>query len=52
MSDIDINNYIDSIINDSVNTIYKKIFYNTKITVCDKCLTAACWDGEFMCKES
>ena len=22
------------------------------ITVCDKCLTAACWQGEYMCWES
>lgn len=23
-----------------------------KVTVCDKCLQAACWAGEFMCQES
>lgn len=22
------------------------------ITVCDKCLTATCWHGEFMCDQS
>ena len=25
---------------------------NEKITVCDKCLTAACWYGIFMCDEA
>lgn len=25
---------------------------NTKVLVCDKCLTASCWHGEFMCQES
>lgn len=24
----------------------------TKVTVCDKCLTASCWHGIFMCNES
>ena len=23
-----------------------------KVTVCDKCETASCWYGEFMCQES
>jgi epoxyqueuosine reductase QueG len=22
------------------------------ITVCDKCLTASCWHGKFMCQQS
>lgn len=22
------------------------------VTVCDQCLTAACWHGEFMCQQS
>jgi len=26
--------------------------WNRKVTVCDKCLTAACWQGEFMCDEA
>ena len=25
---------------------------NDKITVCDKCFTASCWMGIFMCEES
>ena len=25
---------------------------NRVITVCDACLTASCWHGEFMCEES
>lgn len=26
--------------------------YNPTITVCDACLRACCWQGEFMCDES
>jgi len=25
---------------------------NQKVTVCDKCLMASCWQGIFMCQES
>ncbi len=25
---------------------------DAKVLVCDKCLTAACWYGEFMCDEN
>lgn len=25
---------------------------NKKIIVCDKCLMACCWHGEFMCEEA
>lgn len=25
---------------------------NNLITVCDKCFTASCWQGRFMCQES
>lgn len=31
---------------------YKPKPYNPKITVCDKCLKAACWQGVFMCDDS
>lgn len=26
--------------------------YNPKITVCDKCFRACCWQGEFMCDDA
>ena len=26
--------------------------YNPRITVCSACLSAACWQGEFMCDDS
>jgi hypothetical protein len=28
------------------------MIYDPTITVCSKCLNAACWQGEFMCWES
>jgi hypothetical protein len=24
----------------------------TRVTVCDKCLQASCWHGEFMCNDA
>ena len=28
------------------------IWLNEMITVCDKCFTASCWQGIYMCQES
>jgi len=28
------------------------IDYTRKVTVCDNCLQASCWQGEFMCEEA
>ena len=30
----------------------KECFENKLIEVCDKCLAASCWHGEYMCSES
>lgn len=51
-SNLNIDFHICEIINNISKKIYERIFNNIKITVCDKCLIASCWNGEFMCEES
>jgi len=51
-SNIDLYNYILAVINSASKEIYEKIFFNTEIIVCNKCLRASCWNGESLCYES